>query len=116
MLQDVQQAATGLCSFSIDETDDGVLQITLVDFTEGRHLVRLGIVQELEQHLPVNGKEAIITRRFTDHITIILREPFHYEMLVFFFAQNIIHALGTSFLPVTYSKMRDLLYSSTTSS
>ena len=86
VLQDVQQAATGLCSFSIDEADDGVLQIALVDFTECRHLVRLGIVQELKQHLPVNGKEAVIVRRFADHITIILREPVHYEMLVFFFA------------------------------
>ena len=109
MLQDVQQAATGLCSFSIDEADDGVLQIALVDFTECCHLVWLGIVQELKQQFPVNGKETVIARRFADHITVVLREPFHYEMLVFFFAQNIIHALGTSFLPVTYSNMRDFL-------
>ena len=103
MLERTQKTATRLCYLCIDVTDDGILQVRFINLTERLHFLRLGIVEELEQHLTVHGKKAVKTRRLADHIAVILREPVHYEMLVFFFGQNIIHALGTSFLPVTYS-------------
>ena len=92
MLQHIQQAAARFCDLRVDEADESVLQVGFVDFAECRHLLRLGIVQKLKQQLPVHRKKTVITCRFADDITIVLREPVHDEMLIFFFGENIIHA------------------------
>ena len=96
MLQHIQQATACFCDLGIDEADEGVLQIGFVDFAECRHLVRLGIVQELKQQLPIHGKKAVIACRFADDVTVVLREPVHDEMLIFFFGENTCHFFRSS--------------------
>jgi len=49
VLQHIQQTAASFGHLGIDKADKGILQVRLVDFTECRHLVRLGIVQKLKQ-------------------------------------------------------------------
>ena len=85
MLQHIQQAATCFCDLRIDEADEGVLQVGFVDFAKCRHLIWLGVIQKLKQQLTIHGKEAVIARCLADDITVVLREPVHDEMLVFFF-------------------------------
>ena len=98
MLQHVQQAAACFCDLGIDEADEGILQIGFVDFAERRHFIGLGIVQKLKQQLPIHGKKAVIACRFADDVTVVLREPVHDEMLIFFFGQYVIHMPSTSLI------------------
>ena len=98
MLQHIQQATARFCNLRVDETDDGILKIGFVDFAERLHFLRLGIVQKLKQQFSVHGKEAIIAGRLTDNVTIVLREPVHDEMLIFFFGQYVIHVPSTSLI------------------
>ena len=72
VLQHLDQAATGLGGLRIDEADNGILQISLVNFTEIIHRVQLGVVQEFEQHLTVNGKIAVKVGGFANDIAIVL--------------------------------------------
>ena len=92
MLQHIQQAAARFCDLGIDKIDEGILQVGFVDFAECLHFLRLGIVQKLKQQLPVHSKETVIACCFADNVTVVLREPVHNEMLIFFFGENIIHA------------------------
>ena len=91
VFQNIQQAATGLCGFSIDKADESILKVSFVDFAERRHFIGLGVVQKLKQQLPVHSKETVIACRLADNVTVVLRKPVHDEMLIFFFGQNIIH-------------------------
>ena len=94
VLQHIQQTAARFGHLGIDKADEGILQVRLVDFTECLHLVRLGIVQELKQQLTIHSKQTVIAGCLTDEVTIVLREPVHDEMLIFFFRENIIHDLA----------------------
>ena len=98
MLQHIQQTAAGFGHLSIDKADEGIFQVGLVDFAECRHLIRLGIVQKLKQQLPVHSKKTVITCCFADDVTVVLREPVHDEMLIFFFGQYVVHMPSTSLL------------------
>ena len=102
MLQHVQQAAAGLGHLGIYKADKGILKVGFIDFTERRHLVGLSVVQELEQQLAVHGEQAVIAGCFADNVTVVLREPVHDEMLVFFFGENIIHVNHPLFLSGFY--------------
>ena len=44
VFQHLDEAATGLGGFCIDEADDGIFQVTLVDFTQIVHRVRLRVI------------------------------------------------------------------------
>ena len=94
MLQHIQQTTARFCNLRVDETDEGIFQIGFVDFAKRRHFIGLGIVQKLKQQLPVHSKKTVITCCFADDVTIVLREPVHDEMLIFFFGENIIHDLA----------------------
>ena len=103
VFEHINQTAAGLGGFRIDKADNGVLQIILVDFSQIAHRIRLGVVQELEQHLPVNGKQAVKVSGLADHIAVVLGQAFQEKLLIIFFRQDIIHRVGTSFshhLPV----------------
>ena len=98
VLQHIQQTAAGFGHLGIDKADEGVLQIGFVDFAECLHLVRLGIVQKLKQQLTIHSKEAVVACRFADDVTIVLREPVHDEVLIFFLGQYVVHMPSTSLL------------------
>ena len=85
MLQQRQQAAACLGGFRVDKADDGILQISLIDLPQRFHGFRLGVVQELKQHLPIHSKQAVIAGCLADHITVILLQTLHDKVLVFFF-------------------------------
>ena len=85
MLQQCQQAAASLGRFCVDKTDDGIFEVSLIDFPQRVHGFRLGIVQELEQHLPIHGKQAVIAGCLADHVAVILFQPLHDKVLVFLF-------------------------------
>ena len=85
MLQQRQQAATRLGRFRVDEADNGVLQISLIDLPQRIHGFWLGVVQELEQHLPIHGKQAVIAGCLAYHVAVILFQPLHDKVLVFLF-------------------------------
>ena len=72
MLQDLDQAATGLGGLCVDKADNGILQIILVNFTQIIHGIRLCIIQEFEKHFPVNSKQTVKVGCFADNIAIIL--------------------------------------------
>ena len=72
MLQYLNQAATGFGGFCIDKAYDGILQIVLVYFAQVLHRIRLGIVQELEQHFPVNSEQAVKVGSLADNIAVVL--------------------------------------------
>ena len=96
VLQHIQQAAARFCDLRVDETDEGILQIGFVDFAERLHFLRLGIVQKLKQQLPIHSKETVVAGRFADDVTVVLREPVHDEMLIFFFGENTCHFFRSS--------------------
>ena len=91
MFQYLDQAATGFGGFSIDKAYDGILQIVFVDFPQVVHGVRLGVIQELEHHFPVNSEQAVKISRSANDIAVVLREPFQKKLLIFLFRENIIH-------------------------
>ena len=72
MLQQRQQAAASLGRFRVDKADNGILQISLVNLSQRVHGFRLSVVQELEQHLLIHGKQAVIAGRLADHVAVIL--------------------------------------------
>ena len=85
MLQYVQQTASILGFFLVDQVYQSFFQIPLVDFPESVHGIGLGIIQESKQQLPVHGIQAIIIFRITDDITIMFFQILHNEVLVFLF-------------------------------
>ena len=85
MLQHLNEAATGFGGLRIDEANDGVLQVGLIDFPQVLHRARLRGIQELEEHLSVNGKQAVVIAGLANDETIVLLQPLQKEFLIIFF-------------------------------
>ena len=96
VFQHLDQAATGLGSFRIDEADNGVLQVSLINLAEIVHCVRLGAVQEFEQQFPVNSEQAVKVGCFADDVTITFTQPFQEQFLIFFFGKYVMRCLHLS--------------------
>ena len=102
MFQYLDQAATGFGGFSIDKAYDGILQVALVDFPQVVHGVRLGVVQKLEEHLPVHGKGTVKISSFANNIAVVFFQTLQEKPLIVFFGENIMYHCITSplcFLP-----------------
>ena len=108
MLQDVQQAAPGFRHLGVEVVHYGIFQLIPIHFAKRRHNVRLRILQELKQHIPVHCMETVKTGILADNIALLLLKVIHYKVLIFFFSKDQVHA-GISFFPVTYSYIRDFL-------
>ena len=93
VLQHLDETATGFGGFCVDEADDGVLQVGLIDFSQILHRVRLRGIQELEEHLPVNGKQAVVIAGLANDETVVLLQPLQKELLIIFFREYVMHCL-----------------------
>ena len=96
VLQHLNEAATGFGGLRIDEADDGVLQVGLIDFPQILHRVRLRGIQELEEHLPVNRKQAVVIAGLANDKTVVLLQPLQKELLIIFFRKNVRHFFRSS--------------------
>ena len=96
MLQHLDEAATGFGGLRIDEADDGVLQVGLIDFPQVLHRVRLRGIQELEEHLPVNRKQAVVIAGLANDKTVVLLQPLQKELLIILFRENVRHCFAAS--------------------
>ena len=90
VLQHIDQAASGFGSLCVDEADDGILQIVFVDFPQIVHRVRLGVSQELHEHLPIHSKKAVKVGGLANDIPVGC-QPLQQIFLIVLFRENICH-------------------------